>query len=237
MTSNILSRLLPPTSGSPSVYQTLRELDETSDTSDVEERAGLAVLDTKDPDDNFELDPALADTLQSSVEAQDAAMPAVQASHDAAIGTSRAWKKRGLRPRLKDFDLDEPDDEVPASLLIEVDANGIPLSPEARHEGQSRPSPTQAPMLGQAGQSTRAQWKATQERQQLHSDPPVTPRIREPAARKRRALAMIDPKEKAMWRWANVENLDNFLKEVYDYFYGNGIWSILLSRLLNLLYV
>ncbi|OAX81033.1 hypothetical protein ACJ72_04627 [Emergomyces africanus] len=38
-----------------------------------------------------------------------------------------------------------------------------------------------------------------------------------------------------MWRWANVENLDNFLADVYDYFLGNGIKSILLSRVLNLL--
>jgi autophagy-related protein 9 len=50
-------------------------------------------------------------------------------------------------------------------------------------------------------------------------------------------MAMIDPKEKAMWMWANVENLDNFLKDVYTYFLGNGIWSILLNRALSLLYV
>jgi autophagy-related protein 9 len=50
-------------------------------------------------------------------------------------------------------------------------------------------------------------------------------------------LANVDPKKKAMWRWANVEDLDNFLKDVYTYFLGNGIWSILLTRVLNLLYV
>jgi len=40
-----------------------------------------------------------------------------------------------------------------------------------------------------------------------------------------------------MWRWANVENLDNYLKDVYMYFMGNGIWCIGLGRALNLLYV
>jgi autophagy-related protein 9 len=50
-------------------------------------------------------------------------------------------------------------------------------------------------------------------------------------------LAAVDPKEKAMWLWANVENLDNFLKDVYTYFLGNGMWSILLNRALSLLYV
>lgn len=39
-----------------------------------------------------------------------------------------------------------------------------------------------------------------------------------------------------MWRWANVEDLDNFIKDVYIYFLGNGIWSIFLGRALNLLY-
>ncbi len=48
-------------------------------------------------------------------------------------------------------------------------------------------------------------------------------------------MSMMDPKERALWMWANVENLDNFLQDVYDYFLGNGIWSVLLSRLLNLL--
>ena len=46
---------------------------------------------------------------------------------------------------------------------------------------------------------------------------------------------MNDAKDRALWRWANVNNLDVFLREVYGYFLGNGIYSILLSRTLNLL--
>ena len=38
-----------------------------------------------------------------------------------------------------------------------------------------------------------------------------------------------------MWRWTNVQNLDNFLNDVYNYYIGKGIWSILLARVLNLL--
>lgn len=44
-------------------------------------------------------------------------------------------------------------------------------------------------------------------------------------------------KERALWRWVNVEDLDAFLQEVYMYYVGKGIWAIGLSRLLNLLYV
>ena len=57
-------------------------------------------------------------------------------------------------------------------------------------------------------------------------------------ARPQRSAGVIgDPKEKALWRWANVQNLDYFLLDVYDYFVGNGIWSILLNRVLSLLLV
>lgn len=44
-------------------------------------------------------------------------------------------------------------------------------------------------------------------------------------------------RERALWRWINVEDLDSFLQEVYIYYVGKGIWAIALSRLLNLLYV
>ncbi|GKZ34718.1 autophagy protein atg9, partial [Aspergillus brasiliensis] len=51
MTSNILSRFLPP-NGSPSVYETIRQHDNHSDSSDIEERAGMAFED-EDHGDRF----------------------------------------------------------------------------------------------------------------------------------------------------------------------------------------
>ncbi|PWN88153.1 APG9-domain-containing protein [Acaromyces ingoldii] len=45
----------------------------------------------------------------------------------------------------------------------------------------------------------------------------------------------LDPKERALWNWANVDNLDEFLQEVYSYYIGKGIFCIALSRALNLL--
>jgi autophagy-related protein 9 len=35
--------------------------------------------------------------------------------------------------------------------------------------------------------------------------------------RRQARLGLIDPKERAMWKWANVENLDNFLNDVCYY--------------------
>jgi len=45
----------------------------------------------------------------------------------------------------------------------------------------------------------------------------------------------LDDYEKALWNWVNVYNLDAFLQDVYSYYEGKGIYSIALSRGLNLL--
>lgn len=43
--------------------------------------------------------------------------------------------------------------------------------------------------------------------------------------------------DRTMWRWANVENMDDFFTRVYEYYQGKGLYCILLARLLNLLWV
>ncbi|OZJ04471.1 hypothetical protein BZG36_02682 [Bifiguratus adelaidae] len=44
-----------------------------------------------------------------------------------------------------------------------------------------------------------------------------------------------DIAQRAMWKWANVQNMDNFLGRVYSFYTGKGYWCILLARVLNLL--
>ncbi|KAI9253926.1 autophagy protein Apg9-domain-containing protein [Phascolomyces articulosus] len=41
--------------------------------------------------------------------------------------------------------------------------------------------------------------------------------------------------DRTTWRWANVNDLDDFFKRVYDYYMGRGMYCILLARFLNLL--
>ncbi|ORY24579.1 autophagy protein Apg9-domain-containing protein [Naematelia encephala] len=41
--------------------------------------------------------------------------------------------------------------------------------------------------------------------------------------------------ERALWKWVNVDDLDGFLQEVYEYYKGKGIYCIALARVLNLL--
>ena len=58
--------------------------------------------------------------------------------------------------------------------------------------------------------------------------------LRESPTRQMRGL---DEHERALWNWVNVYNLDAFLQEAYYYYEGKGIYSIALSRGLNLLSV
>lgn len=222
MTSNILSRFLPPAAGEPSVYETLRQQ------SDVEERAAM-MLDEENLSTGFhdyELDDALADAT-----ADQGAPSRIGHSSRQSQGTSaRKAQSRARTPHAAGrVNIDDLDDEVPQSLLIEDEQGPSPVS----RAGQNRALPP--PVSGPSSRATRAKWQATQEQQRLHQDP-IFPRTHSKEnSRRGHPLGMMDPKDRAMWMWTNVENLDNFLKDVYDYYTGNGIWCILLNRVLNLL--
>lgn len=46
---------------------------------------------------------------------------------------------------------------------------------------------------------------------------------------------VIPPKERALYLWANITNMDEFLTDVYYYYRGNGMLNIVLTRLVDLL--
>ncbi len=243
MASNLISRLLPPKTGSPSVYEALREHDQSSDASDIEERAGMA-LDEENLGSAFhdyDLDKALGDATESQIGIESNAFlhrsPSRQPSHGRsrpAMNGASVTRPRWMQKSRRNMDVEEADDEVPASLLIEDEGDQAPLQAEhpPREAGRSPPVP---PVPGPSTREARAQWKAAQVQQRLYQDRHEGQAPRTRVSKGNLGLAIADPKEKALWRWANVENLDNFLKDVYDYFLGNGIWCIMLSRVLNLL--
>ncbi|ORY40075.1 autophagy protein Apg9-domain-containing protein [Leucosporidium creatinivorum] len=47
----------------------------------------------------------------------------------------------------------------------------------------------------------------------------------------------LSARERALWRWINVEDLDGFLQKVYLYYVGKGIWTMVLGRVVDLLTV
>ncbi|CAO1625530.1 unnamed protein product [Sympodiomycopsis kandeliae] len=59
----------------------------------------------------------------------------------------------------------------------------------------------------------------------------------EQAAGKTPSNAHLNRRERALWMWANVEQLDEFLNEVYAYYTGKGFQCVAIRRLLNLLTV
>ncbi|KAI9824195.1 MAG: hypothetical protein M1819_000907 [Sarea resinae] len=246
MASNLLSRLLPSTAGSPSVYETLRQYDQTSDASDVEERAGM-VLDEENLGERFhdyDLDDALAEAAESGIETESTAFLGRDTSRQQQRQTkNNAGGLRGARSNSRPkwmgysrrYEGEEGEDDVPASLLIEGADEGAATmggNNDNRAHGEPLSIP---PMPGPSTRETRAHWEATQAHQRLHQDEQGNRAKGPKVTRGGGGLAIIDPKEKALWMWANVDNLDNFLQDVYEYFLGNGIWCIVLSRALNLL--
>ncbi|KAL8862488.1 MAG: hypothetical protein Q9178_000985 [Gyalolechia marmorata] len=225
MAPNVFSRFLPADSGSPSIYETLRQHDESSDQPDIEERAAMTFnhQDFEEQFHDYEIDDGatgagtrhLAGTLGNRV------APKMTESRDPRLLSPPSSSNAR--------DVEEADDDVPPSLLIED--NGNPVSPLQ----EQQPRRTASPIPGPASRATRAKWRAAQEQQRLHTEIPArhSPSVR--PGPQVPGLTIASPRERAMWRWANVEDLDNFLRDVYEYFLGNGIWCILLSRLLNLL--
>jgi autophagy-related protein 9 len=153
--------------------------------------------------------------------------------------SSRPRWQQPLSPRVAEADEgdDADDDDVPASLLIEGhDVEDLPKPPappsydiDDRHDAY--------PELGPSSRRPRNRWETPQEHRKPHNRllrTSVVHGSERPGGFS--GLASANSKDKAMWRWANVENLDNFLKDVYIYYLGNGMWCILMSRVLNLLY-
>lgn len=147
--------------------------------------------------------------------------------------TARSGRPRWLQqlsPRVAEADEGDNDD-VPASLLIEGhDVEDMPKPPAPPSYGIDDHHDAY-PDVGPSSRRPRNRWESPQEYRKPRSLLPISER---PGGLS--GLASASPKDKAMWRWANVENLDNFLKDVYIYYLGNGIWCILMSRALNLLY-
>ena len=245
MTSNLISRILPPGTGPASVYETLRQDDRSSEASDVEERAGME-LDEENLGQGFEdyeLDPAEVEGLEESppIKGQDAALlgnptkprPSSGWNHRRATGEAPSRHKwMESTPGLPLAE--EGDDEVPPSLLIEEGGAAVAMTAGDIH---AQAAPNSSPVPGPSTTEARVQWETTKMHQRLHRDTPADGNTKRGISRLKGGIHTIEPRERAMWRWANVQNLDNFLKDVYEYFLGNGIWCIMLSRALNLMYV
>jgi autophagy-related protein 9 len=237
MASNLLSRLLPTNPAGRSIYDDLRAHDAASE-SDLEEQAGLALDEENLGFHDDELGNADMFGEDSQITTASALLPLrQQPSNQSGRGDTVGSKAQTNRskwvsqsPRLLEED---PDDDVPASLLIEE--NDVP-GPTSRAHGrirQPKNSKRQSAIPGPSNRESRAHWEAAQAQQRLHQEEDDISGGPRPVRRIAGAISS-NARERAMWRWINVTNLDNFIREVYDYYTGSGMWPIILGKALNL---
>lgn len=238
MASNFLSRKSQskdPGERTRSFYDQLRADD---DELDVEEAAAYAIdeqnLRHDFHDEDFHNAPGLS-TEDSHITSQSSNEPQFR-PQAAAAGPSSTKKPptENQRQRWHGHHDDEgADNDVPASLLVESHDVGIP-PPITSRQGKKKPPRKDVPVPGPATRRNRAQWEAAQGTQRLHPEESFS--LGRLAGEPR---AIVDGlfgnrRERALWRWANVSNLDIFIKDVYAYYLGNGLWCMVLDRVLHL---
>lgn len=221
----MFSRLVPGSQGR-SFYEELRRRDD-----DTESRAGL--LDEENLNHHFQThDLEHADGL--GVDDSRTTLGGVTSPPPRARDARRGRPQNDLQSAWAQHE-EDADNDVPASLLVEheeTDPNKILLEQARLNMGRN-------PVGAIPGPSTaHAQWQATQAQQRLHNDDTFLGQSRRNNGLPNSLFAGMatgSAKKKAEWRWANVSNLDIFIKDVYDYYVGHGMSCILVERVLHLL--
>ncbi|GME27332.1 Autophagy-related protein 9 [Neofusicoccum parvum] len=240
MASNLLSRLLP-TADENSAYEPLSQHPPRVRRPDSD-NASLT-LDEENLEARFQdtdLEHLLAEAADSQLTTRSPTFDPNNNHMPPPATTSHRPKWMHSAPsRPPPAGVDE-DDDVPASLLLDSDRPAAAPSKERQRQRQRqhdpRPGRLPSPVPGPSTRTTRAQWNTTRTQQRLHDDFSTGPPQRQFRSQLgANGILFTDPKEEAMWRWANVHNLDRFLTEVYNYYQGHGMYSILLTQYLNLL--
>ncbi|KAK2024791.1 autophagy protein Apg9 [Colletotrichum zoysiae] len=232
MASNIFSRLAPPSRASRSFYEELRNGHDGH--IDIEEQAGLNV-DEENLRERFQ-DYDLDHIQGLATEDSRATLESNANILNSPPGTTGRGQQRGGHRREPTHrwlgQEDEGDNDVPASLLVEPHEVGV----EAKGTPRRKPSlpGRQNAIPGPSNRRTHAQWETTKAQQRLHPTDISKPITSQPT-RFARGLASGSEKEKALWRWVNVSNLDFFVQDVYYYYRGSGFWCIVCARALHLI--
>ncbi|CAN8104986.1 unnamed protein product [Discula destructiva] len=218
MASNLFSKLVPSTQ-QRSFYDQLRARDD----DDVEDQAGSA-MDEQNLNHHFQDDEIDPKTL------------AIESSRTTTASGARHSPARGRHQRAYRWPTqdDDGDNEVPPSLLVEAHQKDALTRPENAPRNTTRSG--NAPVPGPSTRRSRTEWDAAKTQHRLHQNDTAPRPFGRAAAEPRTIGSSVigTAKQKAEWRWANVDNLDNFMQNVYDYYRGNGFWCILIDRLLHL---
>ncbi|KZT09581.1 APG9-domain-containing protein [Laetiporus sulphureus 93-53] len=154
-----------------------------------------------------------------------------------------------LRPNIRQADPQQDefssDEEVPQNLMIEAVSPGGRKSAVPALSSKGKEKDTRRRPLYSTSQRQTPPILPTTVKGTSVSTPPRPSEIDVEEAKGSEPLQGSHPKvmrgldahERALWNWVNVYNLDAFLQEAYYYYEGKGIYSIALSRGLNLLTV
>lgn len=239
MASTLLSRLLPPSAaGSPSIYETIEQHERALQTAEHDDQHSTGI-DEENLDERFhdhDLDRMLADATASEVTSQSSAYPHSRQSspiqHRLGPRLSNGDRPRWLQDAGRQTVPQDDDDSVPESLLLEHHGDTRGLLQQDPTPVSTERGGLPAPVPGPARRAARLQWA-----EEVDHEPQTMPEnyTRSIPLGIPSSIALTDPAETAMWRWANEQNLDQFLREVYDYYVGKGVWSIMLSKIIGLL--
>ena len=228
MASNILSRFLPSASDEPLPFDDVH----THNNNHTRPEGQIEMdIDDENFGEHFEeqdLENLLADAASSHMTTESTAfIPQTPNRRPDAPPTRAGPSQQQWRSPRRPL-IDE-DDDVPESLLLE----GTRDTDNAAKKGYGDGLPP--PVPGPSTRRARKQWEATRNQQKLHDETRNDPRVPRWEAPRGAAPLTMDPREKALWLWGNVVDVDAFLAEVYQYYTGYGIWSIVLRRVIRLL--
>ncbi|KZT70066.1 APG9-domain-containing protein [Daedalea quercina L-15889] len=150
-----------------------------------------------------------------------------------------------LRPNVRNADPkqdEDSSDEEPQNFMIEASpATRRTTSPPTSPKGKEREARRQ-PLHSNSRRHVPSVLPTTTSNGTPVSIPPRPSELdvddmpqAEPPHEHQSRMRGLDAHERALWNWVNVYNLDAFLQEAYYYYEGKGIYSIALSRGLNLL--
>ncbi|KAF8163406.1 autophagy protein Apg9-domain-containing protein [Crassisporium funariophilum] len=223
-------------------------------------RANESVIEEDDDHEDIDLETGRSTIFHSSHEANKPS-PKSQGKRKVAWVAS-ASEMNVLHPNIhkedKIHEQESSDDEVPPSFLVEAasrpDASSHFPQPsrksdsrqaQGRNSADARKRPPILPTDMDKSNPSLVSSPPPRPSDILTEDEEETPRdsrgspftTNSNVPRQSKGMRGLDEYEKALWNWVNVYNLDGFLQEVYYYYEGKGIYSIALSRGLNLLTV
>jgi autophagy-related protein 9 len=221
------------TSRGRSFYEELRSGDSQVD---LEGRAGAALDDENLNDEFLDYDVEQAEELGVRGDPLPIANRAAQ-SRRATPPRSARSKGAGAAGRLPLYD--DADNDVPASLLVEPNEAG----PSSEPAGQSQRQRSNQNQAGGHRHDRRQTGRPRRTQRPGDEGMAGLPHSLTARTQPQPPLGFMDDfmpgsaREKALWKWVNVSNLDNYMRDVYDYYQGYGLWSILLERFLHLVNV